>query len=91
MANRFYNIIISLKLLATQFRTNDEYSALNKIQDTLSEITSDPDILIDCNISVLTNISQAMCDCQAKEDWLGLADYLEYDLIQAINPQKRTA
>lgn len=86
MTTQLDDLIINLKLLATQFRTNDEYTAINNIQDTLIKITSDPDILINCNISMLSNISTAMHDCQTKGDWLGLADYLEYDLIRAINP-----
>ena len=76
-----------LKLLAKQLRTNNEYTALENIQDVLSKITSSPNILINCNLNSLVNINTAMHDCQIKEDWLGLADYLEYDLIRAINPQ----
>ena len=74
-----------LKLLAAQLRTNKEYDALNNIQGYLTNITSDPDILINCDLNMLGNIIAAMHNCQDKEDWLGLADYLEYDLIRAIN------
>lgn len=77
--------IDALKQLAIQFRINDEYSALNSIQDVLGQITANPDIVTKCDLGVLSNINTAMYDCQKREDWLGLADYLEYDLVRAIS------
>jgi hypothetical protein len=91
MTTKFDDLIKELNLLATQFRTNDEYTALKNIQDVLTNITSDPDILINCDLPILININTAMYECQTKEDWLGLADYLEYDLIRAINPKTESS
>lgn len=85
------DLIRDLRLLAIQFRTNDEYTALNNIQGVLINITSSPDILINCDLNRLGNISAAMHNCQTNEDWLGLADYLEYDLIRVINPQTESS
>lgn len=91
MTIKIDDLVKDLKLLATQFRTNDEYTALKNIQDVLTNITSDPDILINCDITMLSNINTAMYECQIKEDWLGLADYVEYDLIRAINKNPSAA
>ncbi|MDR3371393.1 hypothetical protein [Rhodoferax sp.] len=89
MTTQIDDLAKDLKLLATQLRTNDDYTALDNIQDVLSKLTSNPDILINCNINMISNIIAAMQECQAKRDWLGLADYLEYDLIRVINPQTK--
>lgn len=87
MTTKIDDLIENLKILAIQFRTNDEYTALHNIQDVLAKITSDLNVLMNCDISKLSNINAAMYDCQKKSDWLGLADYLEYDLVRIIKPQ----
>ena len=74
-----------LHQLAIKFRVNDEITALIEIERTMSRVMSDHDILINCNIQTISNIIFEMKECMAKSDYLGLADYLDYDLVRAIS------
>lgn len=82
--NDFEIFTDDLQQLAIKFRTNDEPTAIKEIEYTLRKIMSNPEILISCNISVISNIVFAMQECIVKNDFLGLADYLAYDLVRAI-------
>lgn len=73
-----------LQQLAIKFRINDEPIALKEIEPILKKIMSDSDILINCNINHISNIIFEMQKCIAKNDFIGLADYLAYDLTRAI-------
>ena len=77
-------ITIELQQLAIKFRTNDEPTALKEVNPLIDKIISEPEILIKCDINTLSKIVFEMQECIGRNDFLGLADYLAYDLIQII-------
>ena len=83
--NKFEVFTDELQQLAIKFRTNDGPTALKEIELTMNKIMSDHNILIGCNIDTTSNIIFAMQECIVRNDFLGLADYLAYDLVRTIN------
>ncbi|MCE9955449.1 hypothetical protein D3C87_1719160 [compost metagenome] len=63
--------------LAHQFRLGKSVAATQTLptllQETLTERGGLP-----------TELVAAMLLCQERQDWLGLADYLEYELVQTL-------
>lgn len=74
-----------LQQLAEKFRINDDLNAQIEMQDILQCMTSDPDVLIASNTNVIGTILESIYKCQNNSDWLGLADYLDHDLVRAMN------
>lgn len=75
-----------LHQLAVKFRTNDDLSAAMDMSNILQEIMSDHGVLMSSNSNVIGTILAMIKECQTRDDHLGLADYLDYDLVRAITP-----
>jgi hypothetical protein len=82
--NTFEVFTNELQQLAVKFRTNDDPAALKEIDSLLNKVISDYEVIISCNINTISNIIFAMQECIGRGDYLGLADYLAYDLVRAI-------
>ena len=73
-----------LQLYACHLRLGRSLEVMESLVDLLVEILSQID---DKNGSFANSIGiifSSILACQQREDWLGLADYLEYDLIKIL-------
>lgn len=82
--NAIEDYIKKLNSLAIKFRTNDDLNAILEMPELLNAITSDQNILINSNPKAIGAILGLIYECQGRDDWLGLADYLEHDMIRAL-------
>jgi len=64
--------------LAHQFRLGESVTALQTLPTLLQDILTTRGMLP-------PELVAAMLQCQERQDWLGLADYLEYELVQLLD------
>lgn len=65
--------------LADKFRLGQSVAASQILPFLLQEILTEQDYLPPALI-------KALLHCQEQQDWLGLADYLEYELVHDLMP-----
>lgn len=70
--------IASIIALAHQFRLGESVAATQTLPTLLQAILTERGMLP-------AELVTAMLQCQERQDWLGLADYLEYELVQTLN------
>ena len=71
-------LITNTIALAHQFRLEEPVTALQTLPTLLQDILTNKGTLP-------PELVAAMLQCQERQDWLGLADYLEYELIQTLD------
>lgn len=75
-------LIALVKNTAAQFRLGHEASAsigLRKVIDTLQQLLQQQALP-----ATVTNVFPQMLSSQERRDWLGLADSLEYELLEQL-------
>lgn len=76
--------IDELQRLAHQFRLGLSLEATqelpNRLQQLMDAYANRPELA-----QPLSRIMSALLGCQEREDWLGLADWLEYELASLLN------
>ncbi len=71
---------------ASQFRLGHEATAsigLRKIIDTLQQLLQQQALP-----ATVMNVFPQMLSSQERRDWLGLADSLEYELVELLQPRQ---
>lgn len=68
---------------AQQFRLGKEAEASKRLRTCIDLLESELKKLKDT--SAISNIMPLMLAAQERQDWLGLADYLEYELAYILN------
>ena len=76
-------IIETLSEFSVSYRTGRQLEVTDDLINFLEKIAPDfnQNDILKKNFST---ILMAILDCQSREDWLGLADYLEHDLVQLL-------
>ncbi len=73
-----------LTALAHQFRLGLNMSACLRLPDVLLGLMPVVGSLSDTHGQKYEWIVGQILNCQMQHDWLGLADYLEYDLVELL-------
>jgi hypothetical protein len=68
--------------LAAQFRLGQAVQAALLLEPFLSRYV---DRLDQQRAAQIVQVLRAMLECQTRSDWLGLADFLEYDLWERLD------
>ncbi|MGE6195546.1 hypothetical protein ACLHZY_15520 [Aeromonas media] len=75
-----HSLSTSAIALAHQFRLGESVAATQMLPPLMQEILTKEGVL---TVALMT----AMLQCQERQDWLGLADYLEYELVQTLGTE----
>ena len=73
-------VIKQLKFFSDSFRLGKSLEVIDDLINLLSEIVPQTIGLKSNNAVSIEDIFSKILNCQKSEDWLGLADYLEYEL-----------
>ncbi|HEY9043272.1 MAG TPA: hypothetical protein VIN66_13910 [Rheinheimera sp.] len=71
--------------LALQFRSDSHTQAALDLATMVAQLVQTFSTQPAQYAAELQNILQAVLNCQAQRDWLGLADYLEYELQDLLH------
>lgn len=71
--------------LALQFRAGSHIQAALDLSAMVAQLVQTFSTQPAHYATELQNILQAVLNCQAQRDWLGLADYLEYELQDLLH------
>lgn len=72
--------------LAHQFRLGFHTQAALDMADELGRLAQQLPPENEQDIRLFTTLMGKMFECQQRQDWLGLADYLEYELQELLTP-----
>lgn len=70
--------ITRLTALAHQFRLGQSVAASQALPELLQEVLTEQGYLP-------PGLVAALLQCQERQDWLGLADYLEYEVVHCLS------
>ncbi len=73
-------IVKKLKNFAALLRLGRPLEVTNDLINLLEEIMTEAGVRTSNNLHFIEEIFSSILCCQEAEDWLGLADYLEYEL-----------
>lgn len=73
--------------LATQFRLGLSLDAALTLPPLMKSLLPVLPMLSPASQRQLPQIMSAILACQEREDWLGLADWLEYELLHLLSDQ----
>jgi hypothetical protein len=74
-----------LETLGQQFRLGRSIAACLRLPDVLQSCMQDLQGRTPTQLKAFEELIGCILDCQTRQDWLGLADYLEYDLVQWLH------
>ena len=75
-----FSVIKQLKFFSDSFRLGKSLEVTDDLINLLTEIVPQTIGLKSNNEVSIEDIFSKILHCQKSEDWLGLADYLEYEL-----------
>ncbi|WP_139459756.1 hypothetical protein [Aeromonas veronii] len=67
-----------LTALAHQFRLGQSVAASQALPELLQEVFTEQG-------NLPPGLVAALLQCQERQDWLGLADYLEYEVVHSLS------
>ncbi|MEH8261561.1 hypothetical protein [Aeromonas veronii] len=67
-----------LTALANQFRLGQSVAASQALPELLQEVLTEQG-------NLPPGLVAALLQCQKRQDWLGLADYLEYEVVHCLS------
>ena len=79
-----------LQFYASQLRLGRSLEVMESLVAFLIELLSQFDLEQESATKSVGTIFSSILACQEREDWLGLADYIEYDLLEIIRERVST-
>ncbi|EIS3739901.1 hypothetical protein LO908_002266 [Aeromonas hydrophila] len=70
--------ITRITALAHQFRLGQSVAASQALPELLQEVVTEQG-------NLPPGLVAALLQCQERQDWLGLADYLEYEVVHCLS------